>query len=72
MEEKEKKEREKRDNSDPKEGKQLHGKELYNLDNDPLEQHPLGEDHEMHKKLFRELQLHIMDAGAVPWQKGQR
>ena len=42
---------------------------LYNLADDPEELHPLGQEHEMYGKLFKELQLHIQKSGAVPWQK---
>lgn len=43
--------------------------QLYNLQNDPLEQKPLSVDHEMYKKLFSALRDHIIKAGAVPWEK---
>lgn len=43
--------------------------QLYNLKDDPLEAHPLEQEHEMYKKLFKALQNHIIQAGAVPWQK---
>jgi len=42
---------------------------LYNLKDDPLEQHPLDRKHLMYKKLFAALRNHIIQAGAVPWQK---
>jgi arylsulfatase A-like enzyme len=43
--------------------------ELYNLQDDPKEQRPLGRKHPMYHKLFTALQRHITEAGAVPWQK---
>jgi arylsulfatase A-like enzyme len=43
--------------------------ELYNLQEDPKEQKPLGRKHPMYNKLFTALQGHITQAGAVPWQK---
>jgi hypothetical protein len=42
---------------------------LFNLGEDPLEQKPLSENHDMYKKLFAALQDHIIAAGAIPWQK---
>jgi len=42
---------------------------LYNLSDDPQEQHPLEDKHPMYRKLFNALQGHISQAGAVPWQK---
>ncbi len=42
---------------------------LYNLDNDPYEQNPLPDNSEEYRKLFFELQKHIIRTGAVPWQK---
>jgi arylsulfatase A-like enzyme len=43
--------------------------ELYNLKDDPKEQKPLGRKHPMYNKLFTALQVHITQAGAIPWQK---
>jgi len=43
--------------------------QLYNLKDDPGEQHPLPKDHPKYKELFNELKNHIIKAGAVPWQK---
>jgi len=43
--------------------------QLYNLKNDPQEQHPLDKKHKMHRNLFAALRNHIIEAGAVPWQK---
>ncbi len=43
--------------------------ELYNLEEDPKEENPLGKNHPMYKKLFSALRNHISQAGAVPWQK---
>ncbi|MFB0525529.1 MAG: sulfatase-like hydrolase/transferase [Phycisphaerae bacterium] len=42
---------------------------LYNLADDPQEKEPLGEKHKMYQKLFTALREHIIEAGAVPWQK---
>jgi len=42
---------------------------LYNLTDDPKEEHPMGKKHPMYKKLFDALRNHIIQAGAVPWQK---
>jgi arylsulfatase A-like enzyme len=42
--------------------------ELYNLARDPKEEHPLGREHAMYRRLFVALQRHITRAGAVPWQ----
>ena len=42
---------------------------LYNLDEDPLEERPIGTDHAMYKRLFQELRGHINDVGTVPWQR---
>jgi len=42
--------------------------ELYNLEEDPKEENPLGKNHPMYKKLFAALRNHISQAGAVPWQ----
>jgi len=43
--------------------------ELYNLKEDPREQKPLERNHKMYRKLFNALRNHIIEAGAVPWQK---
>jgi len=43
--------------------------ELFNLKADPQEQHPLDKKHRMYRKLFTALRNHIIEAGAVPWQK---
>ena len=43
--------------------------ELYNLKDDPQEQKPLGKKNKMYQKLFTALRNHIIEAGAVPWQK---
>ena len=43
--------------------------ELYNLKDDPKEQKPLGRKNKMYQKLFTALRNHIIEAGAVPWQK---
>jgi arylsulfatase A-like enzyme len=43
---------------------------LYDLKLDPLEQNPLSEAHLMYRQLFRQLQMHIIKAGAIPWHKG--
>jgi arylsulfatase A-like enzyme len=43
--------------------------ELYNLKDDPMEQNPLGKKHKMYQRLFTALRNHIIEAGAVPWEK---
>jgi arylsulfatase A-like enzyme len=43
--------------------------QLYNLKDDPQEQNPLERRHPMYNKLFTALRNHIIEAGAVPWQK---
>jgi arylsulfatase A-like enzyme len=43
--------------------------ELYNLKDDPQEKQPLGKRHKMYQKLFAALRNHIIEAGAVPWEK---
>lgn len=43
--------------------------ELYNLKDDPQEQKPLSRKDKMYQKLFTALRNHIIEAGAVPWQK---
>jgi arylsulfatase A-like enzyme len=42
---------------------------LYNLKEDPKEQNPLDRKHPMYNKLFSALRNHIIEAGAVPWEK---
>ena len=42
---------------------------LYDLDKDPKETTPLPESHPMYKKLFLELQKHIINAGSIPWHE---
>ncbi len=43
--------------------------QLYNLKDDPQETKPLPKNHKMYRKLFTALRNHIIEAGAVPWQK---
>jgi arylsulfatase A-like enzyme len=43
--------------------------ELYNLKDDPQEQKPLNRKHKMYRTLSIALRNHIIEAGAVPWQK---
>ena len=43
--------------------------ELYNLKDDPKEQNPLDRKHPMYNKLFTALRNHIIEAGAMPWEK---
>jgi arylsulfatase A-like enzyme len=43
--------------------------ELYNLRDDPKEEQPLDRKHPMYRKLFDALRNHIIEAGAVAWQK---
>ena len=43
--------------------------ELYNLKDDPKEQKPLGKKNKMYQNLFTALRNHIIEAGAVPWEK---
>lgn len=43
--------------------------ELYNLKDDPQEQKPLNRKHKMYQTLSMALRNHIIEAGAVPWQK---
>ena len=43
--------------------------ELYNLKDDPQEQEPLNRKHKMYRTLSMALRNHIIEAGAVPWQK---
>ena len=42
---------------------------LYNLQDDPKEEHPLDKTHPMYTKLFNALQAHINKSGTVPWQR---
>ena len=42
---------------------------LYNLKDDPKEQNPLGRRHKMYRTLSTALRNHIIEAGAVPWEK---
>jgi len=42
---------------------------LYNLAEDPQEQHPLDDKHPMYRRLFNALQAHISRSGVVPWQR---
>lgn len=43
--------------------------QLYNLADSPKEEHPLDKNSLMYGKLFDALRDHIIQAGAVPWQK---
>jgi arylsulfatase A-like enzyme len=43
--------------------------QLFNLKDDPQEQNPLGTRNRMYPKLFGALRNHIIEAGAVPWEK---
>jgi len=43
--------------------------ELFNLKDDQQEQKPLDRKHKMYRTLFNALRNHIIEAGAVPWQK---
>ena len=43
--------------------------QLYDLKDDPQEQRPLEKKHRMYQKLFTALRNHIIESGAVPWQK---
>ncbi|MBW8038610.1 MAG: sulfatase-like hydrolase/transferase [Planctomycetes bacterium] len=43
--------------------------QLYNLKDDPKEQNPLERRNPMYNKLFTALRNHIIEAGAVPWEK---
>ena len=43
--------------------------ELYNLKDDPKEQKALDRKHKMYQRLFSALGDHIIEAGAVQWQK---
>jgi len=43
--------------------------QLYNLKEDPKEEHPLAKKHEMYDKLLSALRNHVIESGATPWQK---
>jgi len=43
--------------------------QLYELHFNPKEEHPLDKKHPMYQELFDALRDHIIQAGAVPWQK---
>ncbi|MFQ6034384.1 MAG: sulfatase [Sedimentisphaerales bacterium] len=43
--------------------------QLYNLADDPQEKSPLDKKHKMYRQLFIALRNHIIEAGALPWQK---
>ena len=43
--------------------------QLFNLKDDPKEQNPLSSRDRMYQKLFTALRNHIIEAGAVPWEK---
>ena len=43
--------------------------QLFNLKDDPQEQKPLSNRNQMYNKLFAALRNHIIEAGAVPWEK---
>ncbi len=43
--------------------------QLFNLKDDPQEQKPLSSRNRMYQKLFTALRNHIIEAGAVPWEK---
>ncbi|MHC4494858.1 MAG: sulfatase-like hydrolase/transferase [Planctomycetota bacterium] len=43
--------------------------QLFNLKDDPQEKNPLGKRNRMYQKLFTALRNHIIEAGAVPWEK---
>jgi len=43
--------------------------QLYNLADDPQENKPIDKNHKMYGQLFIALRNHIIEAGAVPWQK---
>ena len=42
---------------------------LYNLKDDPDELKPLGREHKMYERLFKELRNHIIRSGRAAWQK---
>ena len=43
--------------------------QLFNLKDDPGEQHPLPTTHRMYRPIFQALQEHINRAGGVPWAR---
>ena len=43
--------------------------QLYNIKDDTQERNPLDRKHPMYNKLFTALRNHIIEAGAVPWEK---
>jgi arylsulfatase A-like enzyme len=43
--------------------------QLFNLKDDPQEQNPLSSRNRIYQKLFGALGNHIIEAGAVPWEK---
>ncbi len=43
--------------------------ELYDLKQDPTEKNPLPKNHKMYNQLSSALRNHIIESGAVPWQK---
>lgn len=43
--------------------------QLFNLADDPKEEKPLDRKHPMYNRLFTALRNHIIEAGAVPWEK---
>lgn len=43
--------------------------QLFNLEDDPQEQKPLSNRNRMYQKLSGALRNHIIEAGAVPWEK---
>ena len=43
--------------------------QLFNLKDDPQEQNPLSSRNRMYQKLFGALRNHIIEAGAVAWEK---
>jgi arylsulfatase A-like enzyme len=45
--------------------------QLFDLNNDPSENEPLPETHDMFDRLKTILREHIQQAGAIPWQKGK-
>jgi len=46
--------------------------ELYNLRDDPLEEHPLPRSDKAYRSLFNALREHVNRSGAVPWQPPDR
>ncbi len=42
--------------------------QLFNLKEDPLEEHPVDTKHKMYKELFDALMNHVNKAGSVPWE----